>query len=112
MPAFLTYNLKANIPPQYCIFDKKYSIFGDSLNTQYTFSIINCYDSDWPLKYNFFNYKSENDYREEINNGEKVLRNLMESNNKYNFYEDTLPYGANFILCSITDSYGGVSNIT
>ena len=112
MPAFATYNLNANIPPQQCVFKNNIIENGSALLTKYLFVIDNCLDSDTPLRYNFYYYKNKDGYLQEIDNGQNVNKHLLQARNNFNFYETILPYGCSFILCSIVDSYGGVTNKT
>ena len=57
MPAFFTYDLNANIPPQQCLFENIITN-GEALKTKYQLIVSNCIDSDTPLKYTFYYYKN------------------------------------------------------
>ena len=112
MPGQVTYNLNANIGIPKCAFQNNVGFKGEALKTKYQFIINNCRNSDSGIKFNFYYYKNEASYKQEIDNGHIVNKNLMKTDSIYNAYETVLPYGCSFILCSIVDSEGGITNKT
>jgi len=76
MPSMMTITLNINKPPFNCVFSVN-SAVGESLVTDFTFTVNGCIDIDLPLDYKFFIYKSYNDSLQEIINPINVLRTMM-----------------------------------
>ncbi len=64
MPATVTYTIRINIPPKNCKFltPKDYIYKGKSLSDLFKFNVVDCLDTDKPLKYDFYYYNSEKEY--------------------------------------------------
>lgn len=67
MPSQMTVTLKVNTPPRDCLLTANNNVVsGESLVTDFVFTVSGCVDDDLPLTYKFFMYKNFNDSQLEI----------------------------------------------
>ncbi|EGR32732.1 hypothetical protein IMG5_072230 [Ichthyophthirius multifiliis] len=114
MPSLIIFSLKANLPPLNCLFknfnNQQQEIF--SLKQNYVFQINNCQDQDQPLYYNFFYYKSQEDFQYEILNPQFTKRYALNVKSTISRISTILPFGAKVIIGCVFDNLGAVRNMT
>ena len=77
--------------------------------------LSNFFDEDTPLSYKYHYYLSEDDYKNEKENGSNAIpleRNTIFDFRNENEVKTILPTGNLLLMVSVSDSKGAVSNIT
>ncbi|KAL4432698.1 hypothetical protein ABPG74_011519 [Tetrahymena malaccensis] len=116
MPSISIINLKINFPPTQCQFIvsplPSLSNPAFSLQTLFTLSVSGCVDTNLPLSYQFFMYKSKQDLQNEIQYPSQVNRRQLTDQQPDTSLSTILPAGNIVLMAVVADSLQAVFNST
>ncbi|EAS06080.3 furin-like repeat protein (macronuclear) [Tetrahymena thermophila SB210] len=116
MPSISIINLKINFPPTQCLFAvsplPNQSNPAYSLSTLFTLSVSGCVDTNLPLTYQFFMYRSQQDLQNEINYPQQINRRQLNDQSPDSQISTILPAGNILLMAVVADSLQAVYNST